>query len=95
MSFDEEGHIAGTAAVSGTLTVGGTATVRVHVPEGVTPAYGTYTIVTAAQISGFQGGWTIQVAGGAIRGSAAIRCDAEHGTLSLYIGPIGTVLFFR
>ena len=93
--FDEEGHIAGTAAVSGTLTVGGTATVRIHVPEGVTPEYGTYTIVTAPQISGFQGGWTTQIADGAIRGSAAIRYNAENGTLSLYIGPIGTVFFFR
>ena len=93
--FDEEGHIAGTATVSGTLTVGGTATVRVHVPAGVTPEYGLYDFISVAQISGYNGGWTTQIADGAIRGLASVGYDATRGAIFLNMHPQGLVLFLN
>ena len=93
--FDEDGHLASTAAISGLLTIGGPATVRVHVPEGVQPEMKQYDILTAAQISGYSGGWTTQVVGHTIHGAASVGLDANRGALYLSIHPNGVILFLR
>ena len=84
----------GSIAVTGKLTVGGSATVRVHIPEGVRPAFGVYDILTATQIEGFNGGWTAEVAEGTLRGTVSVGCDAATGKIRLNVNPSGMVIIF-
>lgn len=92
--FDEQGQLAGNATITGTLTAGGTATVRVHIPEDVRPAFGVYDIVTATQFAGTPGHWTAEVAEGTLRGTVTVGYDAASGKIRLNINPNGMVIIF-
>ena len=93
--FDEEGNLAGTAAISGPLTIGGTATVRVHIPDGVAPEFGKYDFLTASQVNGSVSGWTTQVIGGDLRGTVSVGCDSTTGIIHLNVNPNGLVILFK
>ena len=92
---DEEGPV-GTASVTGQLTIGGTVTVRVHIPEGVTPEFGKYNLFTAGTVFGYHGGWPARVVEGEIRGgTASVSCDEGTGIIRLNINPNGILLIFQ
>ena len=93
--FDEDGHLAGTAAISGMLSISGTASVRVHIPDGVAPDFGKYDLISAAQVNGYNGGWPTQVIGGYLRGTASVGYDATSGTIRVNINPNGLLLLFQ
>ena len=89
----EDGSV-GTVAITGTLTIGGSGTVRVHVPEGVRPAFGVYDIVTATEFAGTPGVWTAEVAEGSLHGTVTVGYDAASGKIRLNINPNGMVIIF-
>ena len=89
----EDGSV-GSVSVTGTLTVGGSGTVRVHIPEGVRPAFGVYDIVTATAFAGTPGVWTAEVADGTLRGTVTVGYDAASGKIRLNINPNGMVIIF-
>ena len=89
----EDGNV-GKVAIAGTLTIGGAGTVVVHVPEGVTPEFGSYDIVTATNFDGDLNGWTLD-SSAIPRGSASLSYDAQRGAILLNIRPTGTIVFFR
>ena len=93
--FNEQGLLAGNVAITGTLTVSGSGTVRVHVPQGVTPQLGKYDILTATQVSGLSGNWTVLVVGEEIREKVSVGYDATRGAIFLNVSATGTVLVFR
>ena len=93
--FNEQGLLVGNVAITGTLTVNGSGTVRVHVPQGITPQLGKYNILTATEVSGLSGNWTVQVVGEEIREMVSVGYDATHGAIFLNVSPGGTILLFR
>ena len=93
--FDEEGNLAGKAAISGPLTIGDTASVRVHIPDGVAPDFGKYDFITASQVNGSVSSWTTTVIGGDLRGTVSVGCDPTTGIIHLNVNPNGMLIIFK
>ena len=81
---DSEGRVA-SASINGTLTVGGAATVRLHVPNGTTLAYGESDIIAATSIN-VDGAtapfrWVLDDSDGAHLGSAKARLVSSRNAI--------------